>query len=89
MPMMVSVQTLTNTEHIWAKFTIGHNRFGKIHRFNIKPVYVKGIDNNDMKISETDKFIKYFHNSVEMRSPFTKTIIVIKLLVNDMNAVVE
>jgi hypothetical protein len=50
---------------------------------------VNGIDSKDIAISETDKLIKYFHNSSEMRSPFNKTMIVIKLLTSDINEVIE
>jgi hypothetical protein len=50
---------------------------------------VKGIENIDIAISDTDKLIKNFHNSDDIRSPFNNTIIVTKLLPSDIKAVAE
>jgi hypothetical protein len=50
---------------------------------------VKGIENIDIAISDTDKLTKNFHNSDDIRSPFNNTIIVTKLLPSDIKAVAE
>jgi hypothetical protein len=55
----------------------------------MKPVYVNGIENVAIVISEIDRLIKNFQSSDDMRSPFNNTIIVIILNPKEIKAVVE
>ena len=78
-----------NTEQYCANCTKGHKHLGNIQRPIIKIVYVNGIENTDIKMSEIERFIKNFQISDEIRSPFKSTIIVIIFIIKETAAVVE
>ena len=78
-----------NTEQSCANCTKGHRYLGNIHRPNMNMVYVNGMENRDIRISEMERLSKNFQISDDILSPLNSTIIVMILLANDTAAVVE
>jgi len=53
----------------------------------MKSVYVKGIENNAISISDIDRLIKHFFSSGDERLPIISTIIDMRFPVNDIKDV--
>jgi len=83
----VSVPTDAHNENIVMNCANGQRIDGNTQRPNMKSVNVKGIENNAINMSETDKLIKYFFNSREERLPTISTTIDTILPLNDINDV--
>lgn len=86
-PIAVSVYTLTITEASCINWTNGQKRGWNIQRFNMYEVYVNGIENKAMVMSESDKLTKNILSSGEVRCPIIITYIAVALPVIENIAV--
>lgn len=67
----------------------GHKKGSKTHRPNMKSVKVKGIEQRDMQISESDRLMRNFFSSRDDFFPYRSTMITVKFPPNDNMAVHE